>query len=147
MAYDDPFSTLLVISAIGVSPYSARGLTQTLEPIQQAASLTRSINGASMDLSVAQFRKYKSSISCTDQNAPAFDGMWPGAEVTVDCVATLSYKSDGGSPQRDVVPGSERIEGDYTIYRPRLEMVVVAFNQQEDEWGASIAWQLDLEER
>jgi hypothetical protein len=139
-------TTVLRLSGPGVSPYSARGLTQTLEPIAAAAALWRTIDGGYIDVSAPQFRKYASTISCSDQNAPAFDGVWPGQMLTVDCVSTLSYKTDGGSPVRSVVPDSSYEEGDYTIYRPRLVMRVKNFTTQEDEWGATIAWTLELEE-
>jgi len=137
--------TLLELSGIGVSPYSARGLSQTLDPIAAASQLRRTVNGNLKDLSAPQFRKYVSAISCNDQNAPALDGVWPGLELTVDCVATLSFKT-GGTPQRPVVPGSLRTEGEFTIYRPRLLMKVVSYSEQEDEWGAVISWTLNLEE-
>jgi hypothetical protein len=53
-------------------PYSARGLTQTLELIQAAVgNQKRTINGDFVDWSVPQFRKFHSTISCTDQNAPS----------------------------------------------------------------------------
>lgn len=138
--------TLLVISGPGVSPYSARGLSQTLTPIQAAQNTRRTVNGSLIDISAAQFRKFRSTISCTDQNTPALDGIWPGEQVTVDCVATLSYKTVGGSPSRPVVPGSSYVEGAFTIYRPRLTMIVMNFAVQEDEYGAAISWSLDLEE-
>jgi hypothetical protein len=66
--------------------------------------------------------------------------------LTVDCAATLSYKTASGSPVRPVVPDSSYTEGDYTIYRPRLQMRVKNFTTQEDEWGATISWSLELEE-
>jgi len=137
--------TILDLSGIGVSPYSARGLTQTLDPISASSQLRRTVNGDLKDLSAPQFRKYLSAVSCSDQNAPALDGVWPGLELTVDCAATLSYKT-GGAPQRTVVPGSSREEGEYTIYNPRLLMRVVSYTEQEDEWGAVISWTLNLEE-
>lgn len=138
--------TLLVISGHGVSPFSARGLSQTLEPIQGAANLRRTINGALVNLSEFQFQKYHSSISCTDQNVPALDGVWPGVQLTIDCVAELSYKTAGGSPQRTVVPDSSRTEGAFTIYRPRLVVRVLNYSETQDEYGASVAWSLEVEE-
>jgi hypothetical protein len=132
--------TLLVLS------YSARGLTQTLEPIQAAANNRRSINGKLKDLSQVQFRKYSSTISCADQLAPALDGIWPGQLLTVDCVAELSYKTAGGSPSRTVVTSSSRVEGAYTYYRPRLTMRVMAYSESEDEYGRVVQWSLQLEE-
>jgi hypothetical protein len=137
-------TTLLVISGQGVSPYSARGLTQTLEPIAAAASMRRTINGELKDLSRVQFRKYASTISCNDQAAPAVEGVFPGMLLTVDCVAELSYKTVGGSASRTVV--ASRTDGDYTFYRPRLSMRVVTFNMSQDEYGATVQWSLQLEE-
>src|SRR5579872_1910799 len=81
--------SVLSLLGLGVPPYSARGLSQTLEPLDQAASLQRTINGELIDLSRAEFRKYKSTISGTDQRPPSCDGLWPGREVVVDCVAEL----------------------------------------------------------
>lgn len=137
--------TLLVLSGIGIPDYSSRGLTQTLEPIEAATSLRRTVNGSLVDLSFAQFRKYKSSISCHDQEPPAADGIWPGQVVTVDCVAELSYPS-GGSPARPVVSGSTRTEGAFTFYRPQLQMRVTGLSVNRDEYGAAVQWQMDLEE-
>lgn len=138
--------TLLVISGAGIQPYSARGLTQSLTPIDAAKQTRRTVNGNMIDVSAEQFRKYKTTISCTDQNTPALDGIWPGQQVTVDCVATLSYKTAGGSPSRTVVPGSSYTEGSFTIFRPRLNMIVMDYDTTEDEYGAVVSWKLDLEE-
>lgn len=137
--------TALVLSVMGVPLYSARGLTQTLEPIDAAANMRRSINGILTDVAHTQFRKYKSKISCTDQRTPAFDGIWPGMTVVVDCIAYLTYPASG-SPQRTVIVGSSFTEGDFIIYRPRLTMMVTANSAQTDEWDATVPWGIDLEE-
>lgn len=108
--------------------------------------MLRTVNGDLDDLSLEQFRKYQSTISCTDQVAPAFDGVWAGQIVIVNCIAELCYKTVGGSPQRPVVPGSSRIEGDFTYYRPQLTMRVMSFEQSSDEWRASVTWNMALEE-
>ncbi len=138
--------TLLVISPNGVQPYSARGLTQTLEPIAAAINQRRTVNGALLNLAPTQFQKYKSKISCSDILAPPIDGMFPGLAVAVSCVAELAYLTIGGAPQRPVVAGSSRVEGAFTYYRPQLAMMVTGFSEAEDEYGARVAWSLDLEE-
>jgi len=138
--------TLLVISGPGITDWSARGLTQTLDPIEASGNLARTVNGALLDLSATQMRKYKSTISCTDQEMPAFDGVWPGMVLTVDCVPELGYLTAGGSPQRTVVSGSSRVSGVWTYFRPQLSMRVVSYTVSRDEWGAATSWQLDLEE-
>ncbi len=139
-------ATLLSLSGIGVPPYSARGLAQTLEPIDQAASLQRTINGELIDLARAEFRKYKSTISGSDQRPPSCDGLWPGRQIIVDCIEELAYP-DGGMPQRPVVEGSSFSESGFTYYRPRLTMVVTSFQLSRDEYGAQVGWSINLEEK
>ncbi|AEH88202.1 hypothetical protein [Mesorhizobium opportunistum] len=142
--------TLLRLDPIGVPPYSARGITQSLDPIDGAAQLARTVNGVLIDLSDPAFRKYKSTIACTDQDQPALDGVWPGDVLTVDCVQELSYRTMGGSPARTVASTTDdpatRTEGDFTFYRPRLTMMVVGYSKTFDEWGAESGWSMDLEE-
>jgi hypothetical protein len=108
--------------------------------------MRRTVNGALVDLSAVQFRKYRSSIVGNDQLPPAFDGIWPGQILTVSCLAELSYLTAGGTPQRPVVSGSSRVDGEFTFYRPELQMRVVSFSPVTDEWQARVGWTLDLEE-
>ena len=139
-------SDVLTLSGIGVPPYSARGASQMLEPIGSSQQLRRTINGELIDISRAEFRKYRSTISCVDQQPPAIDGVWPGRVLTMGCISELSYLTAGGVPARPVVAGSSRTEGSYTFYRPSLTMRVVAFSQDTDEYGAAVSWSLQLEE-
>jgi hypothetical protein len=80
-----------------------------------------------------QFGKYKSSISCRDQEPPAIDGIGPGHVVTAECVAELSYPT---GPARPVVSGSTRTQGGFVFYRPQLQMLVTGFSANRDEYGA-----------
>jgi hypothetical protein len=137
--------TLLELIGVDVAPFAARGLTQTLDNIDQASQLQRSINGEPIDFSAPQFRKYKSTITCTDQLTPLPDDLWPGAIVTVKCVAELMFDPSAG-PEHTVVSGSERTDGGRSFYRPVLEMVVVSFTTSTDEYGAAVGWSMDLEE-
>lgn len=136
----------LVIAGMGVNPWSARGLTQTLEPIGAAGSMRRTVNGELRNLGLTQFQKYRSTISCTDVSVPPLDGVWPGLEVTVDCVAELSYPTATGSAERTVVSGSSYTDGAFTFYRPQLTMLVVGYKLDYDEFQKLHGWQLDLEE-
>jgi hypothetical protein len=139
--------TLLVISGHGIAPYSARGLTQTLEVVSEAAVVARSVNGGLVNLSPPQFRKFRSTIACTDVAAPALAALWPGVVVDVDCVSELTYLTSLGSPVPDRTVAASRTEGDYTYDRLRLTMMVVApWTQSTDEYGASVQWQLELAE-
>lgn len=148
-SHDDPLApnahTVLRLSGIGVPPYSARGLKQSLAPIDAATNIKRTVNGDLTDISFTGFRKYKSTISGTDQQPPNVSGAWPGRTVTVDCVSELSM-DEGGTPERTVVPGSEVTEGAHTTFRPRLTMMVLTFSLNQDEYGRQIDWSMDLEE-
>lgn len=150
-SHDDPITpnafTVLRMVGVGVPPYSARGLKQSIAHIEQAANLKRTVNGSLKDISFSGFRKYTTQISGTDQRPPNFDGSWPGKIVTIDCIAELSYTPDEGQTrQRPAVPGSERTEGAHNVYRPRLECRIVNFSQDHDEYEASIGWTLEAEE-
>ena len=131
----------LLIAGIGLPAASIRGVSQTLEPIAASAQLMRTVNGALVDVSAAAFRKYASTIRCSDQAPPAFDGIWPGALVTVDCVAELVH-AVGAAPARPVV--DSRTEDGFVFYRPRLTMRVLSFEVDRDEWGAVVAWTMTL---
>ena len=145
------FQTLLVLSTpLGIPIYSARGLKQTLTPIQAAgANIQRDINGSLVDIDAGStsFQKYASHIECGDsdtRSSLAFDAIWPGQLVTVDCVAELITL---GTPARTFVPGSEWTDSSgFLHYRPRLYMMVTNFSSQESEWEATVSWSLDLEE-
>ena len=136
--------TDLVLTGLGVVDFSARGLTEQLTPVN-AGALRRTVNGVLVDVSDTLFRKYTLSISAADQEPPAFDGAWRGLEVTVDAVSQLAHPT-ASSPGRTVVPGSSRVVGSFTVYRPRLVMLIEDFNVERDEWGAATSWTLDLEE-
>lgn len=146
----DNFQTLLVFSSMGIPLYSCRGATQTLKPISQSANLVRDIAGELVDLSFQPFQLYQSTISCTDQRSPAVDQFWPGAIVTVDCVCELAGQgSTGGGTNgygRTPVEGSERTEGEFTFYRPRLTMMITDYNIETPEWDGEVTWQMSLEE-
>lgn len=138
---------LLTLSGIDIPPYSARGLTQTLDPIDQTSNIWRTWNGALRDLTLPQFRKYRSVISGNDQQAPACDGLWQGRIITVGCTQELAYKTGAsGAPFKSVVAGSLRVDGSFTFYRPSLVMMVMNFSLSWNEWAAAQTWSMSLEE-
>ncbi len=142
----DNFLTNFVITSIGIPPYSARGISQTLEPISASSVLRRTVNGLLVDLSDSQFRKYSSTVSCSDQAPPAVASLWPGATLIVDCVVELAYKTIGGLPGRPVVSLSSRVEGDFTFFRPQLTMKFLGFTLSRDEYSHKNDWSFLLEE-
>lgn len=144
-------NTVLSLSGMGIPPYSARGLTQTLSPIAAAANMRRTVNGALVDVSDSVFRKFSSVIRGSDIDPPAVEGVWPGLLVSVDCIVELAQESEsteGGTEGLDktAVPGSTRYEDGFVFYRPRLNMRVTNFEVSKNEWGAVTDWTLSLEE-
>jgi hypothetical protein len=150
-----PDSTILRLVGMGIPPYSARGIQESLSPIGESIQLRRTINGALDDVSDPLFRKYQVSWSATDMDPPAIEGVWSGLQLVVDCITELAVlgtfeaDSEGGSEpgfDRMVVPGSVRHADGFTFYRPRLTMRVTGFSIDRGEWEASVAWQLSAEE-
>ena len=136
-------------AAPSVPLYASRGLTGTLRPIdlaQGADKLRRTINGTLIDISAPQMRKYQLTATGSDMEPPAFDGLWAGMEVEVDCHVELAYLTVTGPPSRTAVPGSETVRGNYTWYCPVLLCRVVELNIDQDEWGAQSNWAITLEE-
>jgi hypothetical protein len=124
-----PPYTLLTIDDIDFSSYAVRGITMTLAPIDQAKNLARDCRGELADISVAQFRQHKVSITCTDHEAPELTDVWPGQDITITCIPGLGVSNTTGE---DVL----------TILAK-----VVAWNTSRDEWAAEVAWTLEAEQR
>jgi hypothetical protein len=123
-----PPYTLLAIDGIDFSQYAVRGITMTLEPIDQAAALARDCRGDLADLSLAQFRQHKVSITCTDHEVPELTDVWPGQDITITCIPGM---------------GAANTTGDVLIILAK----VTKWNSSRDEWAAEIAWQLEAEQR
>jgi hypothetical protein len=140
--------TELRLEGMGIPPYSARGLAQTLAPIAGSTQMRRTVNGALRDVADPLFRKYQSTITGGDMDPPALEGIWPGMVLTVDCIPELSFEGEPstGGFTREAVPGSTREANGFTFYRPRLIMLVTGFNVNRDEWEATLSWSLALEE-
>ena len=122
-----PAHTLLAIDSVDFSQYAVRGITMTLEPIEQAANVARDCRGQLADISLAQFRQYKISIECTDHEAPELVGIWPGQDVTITCIPGMG----------------EDITGDPLTILAK----VTSWNTSRDEWAAEVAWSLEAEQR
>lgn len=123
-----PAYTLLSIDGVDFSDYAVRGVTMTLAPIDQAKNLKRDCRGELADISVAQFRQFKVSITCTDHEAPELTDVWPGQDVTIVCIPGL---------------GAANTTGDVLTILAK----VTAWNTSRDEWAAEVAWTLEAEQR
>src|SRR5262245_20535875 len=124
LVHSPPY-TLISIDAIDFSDFAVRGITLTLEPIDQSKNTARDCLGNLIDISLAQFRQMKVSITCTDNDAPELAGIWPGQDITITCLPRMNGTSD-------------------------TPLVIVAkvtsWNTSRNEWGAEIAWQLEAEQ-
>jgi len=150
-----PNGTLLVIAPLSgfaslqLTPYSARGLTQTLELIGPTGAggqwIRRDVNGIARSVADTRFRKYRSTITCTDGETPCLDDAWIGEACEVSCALELNYPT-GATPQRPAVSGSSRVEGTVTFYRPQLLMMVEDIKNSFAEWRATNNWQISLVE-
>lgn len=114
--------TDLVISRIGFPPFSARGVTQTLEPLL-CGEARRTIDGRLVYTGLPSHEKYKSLVLCEDKAVLAMGSLWRGAEVEVSCVAFLTQecrgrKGDTLALARPAVVGSVRL---YDEARQRYE--------------------------
>ena len=136
-------------SAPGVPYYASRGLHGTLRPIdlaQGSDKLRRTVNGTLIDVSAPQMRKYQLEATGNDHEAPAFDGLWVGMEVEVDCHVELAYYTGFGTPERPAVPGTTYTSGLNTFYCPQFSMRIVELEVSRAEWDAQNDWSITLEE-
>src|SRR5262245_34644764 len=127
LTHSPPY-TLLAIDNIDFSDPAVRGITMTLEPIDQAKNVARDCLGALVDISVPQFRQHKVTITCTDQEAPMLEDIWPGQDITITCLPGLS----GGSIDETPLV---------------IAAKVTSWNTSFAEWDAEVAWQLEAEQR
>lgn len=163
--------TRLVISRGGFPPFSARGCTQSLTPIETGA-LRRTVNGELLYLSGPCHQKYCSIIRCEDQESPALDNLWPGEQVEISCIQYLWQKLQNTKSilDRPARPDSIKVVDDaqtsyafhldqqqitletkslgpwYVAYQPLLKMRVVTFSLEHQEWGEKNPWVITLEE-
>jgi hypothetical protein len=128
MLTHSPPYTLLAIDGIDFSDYAVRAITMTMTPIDQAKNVARDCRGDLADISVAQFRQYKITITCTDHEAPVLTDIWPGQDITITCIPGLGVDASTG-------------EGITFLAK------VTSWNTSRDEWASQVAWELDAEQR
>lgn len=166
--------TVLKIGNIYFPVGSARGISQQLDPIENG-ELRRTVNAELIDMTRALNRKFRSQISCTDMEVPAFFGLWRGSEVVVECIKRAYQNiwpaADVVTLIRPYVPGSVfgrnqdnvkitplSIVGDLVTFpaasncvsvefRPILTMLVDETSTNHDEYGAEVGWNISLEEK
>lgn len=137
----EEWQTELVISQVGIPLYSARGIKQTIRPVTESGDMSRDVQGDLDDYSDENFRKFETTISCEDMRAPAFDGFWPGMHITIECIVEFCCQT-GAEKSREAVEGSEWEDGNFTIYRPKLECRIAEYEITRDEYEQVVSWSL-----
>ncbi len=148
-----PLHTLLTITPLSggegltLTPYCARGLTQSLRQIGDVNNIRRTVIGSLVNAQPPWFNQYASTISCKDTEAPCLDGAFRGLICQVDCAAELNYVT-GATPHRAVVTGSERSDpaAHITWYRPSLTMMVLDIDPRVIEYEGEWSWRIELQE-
>ena len=123
LTHSPPY-TLLAIDGIDFSDYAVRGITMTLEPIDQAKNVARDCRGELVDISLAQVQMYKVTITCTDHEVPELTGIWPGQDITITCIPELGV-------------------GDPLVILAK----VTSWDTSRDEWASEVQWKLEAEQR
>jgi hypothetical protein len=141
--------TLLVITGqSGVTLYSSRGLDQNWGFIDQQAAPQHDVDGVIQDMCAAQFAgQIWVETTCADLRLPKVSGLRRGSLITVDCVFELNYLTASNDPDFDKVTDSDRVEGDYTHYRPVIDLMVTDFRAGKNEYGAKANWSMRAVER
>lgn len=113
--------TNLVLSRGGFPPFSARNCTQSLSPIH-AGQLKRTIDGRLLYLNLPHSAKYRSTITGHDKTPAAFDGLWRGDMLKVDCMQRLCQE------MTVTANGDE-----FTLSRPYVPESLCFLNQQGED--------------
>lgn len=163
----------LTINIGGFPPFSARGCEQELTPISEG-DFHRNINGDLIYLGADTHTKYKSIIKCNDKAAIATDGLYRGREIELGCIQRLWQKFEINQHELylDKVPvegslyaySNDEAEipimrsddkyvllttpnsGGYICYRPLLNMRIIQYSLNTNEWGIKVGWQMECEE-
>lgn len=163
----------LILGMSGMPPQSARNCIQELSPVTNG-EFRKSLNGDLLFLQSHDRKRYKSVISCKDNNSPLIDSIWIGSSITVGCIQNIWQSIEPGKKQltlmRPAVAGSvcavnnfgipikfelndnnvelykEYSETIYICFRPWLLMNVIDFCLETNEWGMTGGWKLVLEE-
>lgn len=166
--------TILVLGDLEIPAGAARGITQTLQPIDNG-DVRRTINGTLTDLTRVVNRKFASQISIADQATPAIAELFKGQTLLVESITKLRQNVSppsttetlirdpvvssvlgrdaactpitptivGGTGNRDITFATPVV---MIEFRPILNMMILQYSLNTDEYGAEEGWTLDLEE-
>lgn len=163
--------TDLILGDLIIPVGAGRGITQTLSFVNNG-DLRRTVNGKLVDVTRKENRKYVSTVSCTDMDAPSISEIWRGEVLDVSFIVKLSqavsppsqnvtisreavagsiqgFDTDGLPVPIDSITGQDiEFEADVALvsYNPLLEMMVVDVSVNTDEYDAQVGWSIQLEE-
>lgn len=124
---------------------SARFVNGTIDPIDEAVSSRRTVNGTLRIQADPAFRKFRLTVSCTDAMLPALFGIDPRQVATV--WSPVAVRERGNSPSRTPVPGSLASQDGWIEYRPVLTGYLTTIpSLSESEWQSDANWSLVFEE-
>lgn len=115
----------------------------SLAPIDASKHFERSINGGLLNLCYSPMQKWKITITGDDQDPPALDGVWPGTPLTIGCIVELatqntpSHSANGTDREQDSI---------WTFTKPTVDVLLMDFQVQRDEYGCQTSWSMDVEE-
>lgn len=125
---------------------SALFVQTTLEYIDSASRLRRTVNGRLVSTADAAFRKFRITLAGSDRILPAIAGIAPDAPAILHC--PLVIRERGSVPSRPAIPESILVATnlEWVEYRPIFECLVLPPSMSETEWESSASWSLVLEE-
>ena len=162
----------LKIESEGMEPFLAPPCTQELTLLPHGTFL-RTLTGQMVFTGKKGGDKYRSLIKGQGREPPAFDGLWRGKKVTVNCIQYMAQTLPRGIKSlrlmRPCVPRSLMVfdtlrrplrheliegtqvellqgEGGVIQYQPRLEMLITDLHIEAKEKLGLINWKIILEE-
>jgi hypothetical protein len=124
---------------------SARFVQGSIEPISEAVSSRRTVNGTLRVQADPAFRKFRLTVSCTDSMLPALFGIDPTQVAVI--WSPVVVRERGTTPSRTPVSGSLVAQDDWIEYRPILTGYLTSIpTLSEPEWQSDASWSLVFEE-
>lgn len=133
------------IVGVGLPILATEEVEEVRTPIEEQGFLVRTGNAVLEDWGGEQFKKYRVVWSGRGQLPPAFNGLWRGAPVTLECINPIG--KTGGAFERSIVAGSEFSAGGVDYGRPILQVTLVDIVEAFAEQRAELGWEIVMEER
>ena len=149
--------THLEIPEIGIVGGSSRGIRQSIEPVSNGQAYY-DVFGVLHHTSRPALQRFRTTIMGEDVWAPAFGDLWYGMDLTISAACDI-IQPVSQAPCRPVVTGSLRYldaqsnvlpsstGATHFAFRPILNVKVINWQTEEDEYGSTVAWTIECWER